>query len=220
MPAPLRIGLAGLGTVGAGVVKIVRAHGDAIAARAGRPIEIAAISARSRHRDRGVDLAAYAWEDDPVALARRGDVDLVVEAIGGEDGPAKATAEAAIAGGKHLVTANKAMLARHGPELAAAAESSGVALRFEAAVAGGDGVAVGADDLDYARADGAEAGEADAKGRGHCGLRGCVARLISEARAARNRSRPAPGRCRDRVPGGASRCSHEYSGRTTVTTDG
>ena len=72
MPDPLRIGLAGLGTVGAGVVKILQAHGDTIAARAGRPVELAAISARSRHRDRGVDLSAYAWEDDPVAWSRRG----------------------------------------------------------------------------------------------------------------------------------------------------
>ena len=72
MPEPLRIGLAGLGTVGAGVVRMLQAHGDGIAARAGRPVEIAAVSARSRHRDRGVDLAAYGWEDDPVALARRG----------------------------------------------------------------------------------------------------------------------------------------------------
>lgn len=137
MPAPLRIGLAGLGTVGAGVVRILQTHADLIAARAGRPVTIAAISARSRSRDRGVDLGAYAWEDDPVALARRGDVDLVVEAMGGEDGPAKATATAALQGGKHVVTANKAMLARHGVALAEVAEIAGVALRFEAAVAGG-----------------------------------------------------------------------------------
>ena len=137
MSAPLRIGLAGLGTVGAGVVRLVETHAAPLAARAGRPVEIVAVSARSRHRNRGVDLARYAWEDDPVVLARRGDVDLVVEVIGGEDGPAKATAEAAIAAGKHLVTANKAMLARHGQALAEAAEAAGVALRFEAAVAGG-----------------------------------------------------------------------------------
>ncbi len=137
MPQPLRIGLAGLGTVGAGVVKMLQANGDAIAARAGRPVEIAAVSARSRHRDRGVDLSAYGWEDDPVALARRGDVDVVVEVMGGEDGPARATALAAIGSGKHFVTANKAMLARHGQALAEAAEAAGVALRFEAAVAGG-----------------------------------------------------------------------------------
>ena len=134
---PLRIGLAGLGTVGTGVVRMLQAHGELIAARAGRRVEIVAVSARSRSRDRGVDLAGYGWEDDPVALARRGDVDLVVEAMGGEDGPAKATAEAALGGGKHLVTANKAMLARHGQALAETAEAAGVALRFEAAVAGG-----------------------------------------------------------------------------------
>jgi homoserine dehydrogenase len=116
---------------------MLQAHGKVIAARAGRPVEIAAISARSRHRDRGVDVSPYPWEDDPVALARRGDVDLVVEAMGGEDGPAKATAMAALEGGKHLVTANKALLARHGQALAEAAEAAGVALRFEAAVAGG-----------------------------------------------------------------------------------
>jgi homoserine dehydrogenase len=137
MPDPLRIAIAGLGTVGTGVVAMLQTHGALIAARAGRPVEIVAVSARSRHRNRGVDLSAYAWEDDPVALARREDVDLVVEVIGGEDGPAKATAETAIARGRHVVTANKAMLARHGQNLAEAAEAAGVALRFEAAVAGG-----------------------------------------------------------------------------------
>jgi homoserine dehydrogenase len=137
MPEPLRIAIAGLGTVGAGVVAMLQANGGLIAARAGRAIEIGAISARSRSRDRGVDVSGYPWEDDPVALARREDVDLVVEVIGGEDGPAKATAETAIAAGKHVVTANKAMLARHGQNLAQAAEAAGVALRMEAAVAGG-----------------------------------------------------------------------------------
>ena len=137
MTRPLRIGLAGLGTVGAGVVRILQTHADLVAIRAGRPIAIAAISARSRSRDRGVDLSDYAWEDDPVTLARRADVDVVVEAMGGENGPAKATATAALQGGKHLVTANKAMLARHGAGLAEAAEAAGVGLRFEAAVAGG-----------------------------------------------------------------------------------
>jgi homoserine dehydrogenase len=137
MPDPLRVAIAGLGTVGSGVLAMLGANGALIAARAGRPVTVAAISARSRSRDRGVDIAAFDWEDDPVALARRDDVDLVVEAIGGEDGPAKATAETAIARGKHVVTANKAMLARHGQALAEAAEAAGVALRFEAAVAGG-----------------------------------------------------------------------------------
>ncbi|MEL6601528.1 MAG: homoserine dehydrogenase, partial [Pseudomonadota bacterium] len=135
--APLRLAIAGLGTVGAGVVKIVQQHGDLLALRAGRGIEISAVSARSRGKDRGVDLSDYAWEDDPVALARRDDVDLVVEVMGGEDGPAKATVETALAGGKHVVTANKAMLALHGDEMARLAENAAVALRYEAAVAGG-----------------------------------------------------------------------------------
>jgi len=137
MSDPLKIGIAGLGTVGAGVVKMVQTHGELLARRAGRPLEIVAVSARSRSKDRGVDLSGYAWEDDPVALAKRDDVDLLVEVMGGEDGPAKACAEAALAAGKHVVTANKAMLALHGQALAELAESTGAALRFEAAVAGG-----------------------------------------------------------------------------------
>ena len=136
-PAPLRLGIAGLGTVGAGVLKIVRRHGALLAARAGRPVEVVAVSARSRDKDRGVPIAAYAWEDDPVALARRDDVDVLVELMGGTDGPAKAATEAAIAAGKDVVTANKAMLAVHGHALAGAAEGGGRVIRFEAAVAGG-----------------------------------------------------------------------------------
>ncbi len=137
MTKPLRLAVAGLGTVGAGIIKIVQQHGDILAARAGRPIEIVAISARSRSKDRGVDLSGYAWEDDAVALARRDDVDVLIEVIGGEDGPAKAAVETALASGKHVVTANKALLALHGQNLATLAEDNGVALRFEAAVAGG-----------------------------------------------------------------------------------
>ena len=137
MTTPLRLGLAGLGTVGAGVVKIVQTHADLLAARTGRRIEISAISARTRDRDRGVDLSGYAWEDDPVALARRDDVDLFVELMGGADGPAKAATDAALAAGKPVVTANKAMLAIHGQALAELAEANAAPLRFEAAVAGG-----------------------------------------------------------------------------------
>lgn len=137
MTKPLRIAIAGLGTVGAGVVKILQTHGSLIAARAGRPIEIVAVSAQSRNKDRGVDLSGYAWEDDPVALAKRDDFDLLVEAIGGDAGPAKACVEAALASGKHVVTANKALMAHHGQALAESAEIHGNALRFEAAVAGG-----------------------------------------------------------------------------------
>jgi homoserine dehydrogenase len=134
---PLRLGVAGLGTVGAGVVKIIARHADLLERRAGRPIVISAVSARDRTRNRDVDLSSFAWEDDPVALARRADVDVLVEVMGGAEGPAKAATEAAIAAGKDVVTANKAMLALHGQALAAAAEAKGHVIRFEAAVAGG-----------------------------------------------------------------------------------
>jgi len=137
MTDPLRLGIAGLGTVGVGVVKIVQRQANLLSQRCGRPVEITAVSARSRDRDRGVTLSRYAWEDDPVALARRADVDVFVELMGGADGPAKAATEAAIAAGKDVVTANKAMLALHGQALAEAAEAAGRVLRFEAAVAGG-----------------------------------------------------------------------------------
>ena len=137
MTAPLRIALAGLGTVGAGVVKLLDANAALIERRAGRAIEVVAVSARDRTRDRGVALDRFAWADDAADLARRDDVDVVVELVGGSDGPALTLARAAIAGGKALVTANKAMLAHHGLELAEAAEAAGVPLKFEAAVAGG-----------------------------------------------------------------------------------
>lgn len=137
MNEPLVAGIAGLGTVGAGVVRLLGDNADLIARRAGRPIKVAAVSARSRTKTRSVNLEGIDWEDDPVALARRPDIDLLVELVGGEDGPAREAVETALANGKDVVTANKAMLARHGMELAAAAERAGRALRFEAAVAGG-----------------------------------------------------------------------------------
>lgn len=137
MSKPLRLGIAGLGTVGGGVLTLLRTNADLIAARAGRPVAVVAVSARDRSRERGIALEGLDWESDPVALARRGDVDLLVEAVGGEDGPALEAVRAALAAGKHVVTANKAMMARHGQSLAEAAEAAGVALRFEAAVAGG-----------------------------------------------------------------------------------
>ncbi|MDE3237721.1 MAG: homoserine dehydrogenase [Paracoccaceae bacterium] len=137
MPDPLRLGIAGLGTVGIGVVKIVQAHADLIAARAGRPVVISAVSARDRTKNRDADLSGYAWEVDPVALARRADVDVFVEVMGGSEGAARAATEAAIAAGKDVVTANKALLAHHGQALAESAEAAGRVIRFEAAVAGG-----------------------------------------------------------------------------------
>ncbi|MBD3728662.1 MAG: homoserine dehydrogenase [Sphingomonadales bacterium] len=137
MAEPLRIALAGLGTVGAGVIRLLDTNGALLAARAGRELQVVAVSARDRGKDRGVDLARFAWEDDMTAMAARGDVDVVVELVGGSDGPALTLARNAIREGKGLVTANKAMIAHHGMELAAAAEAAGTALRFEAAVAGG-----------------------------------------------------------------------------------
>ena len=134
---PLRLGIAGLGTVGAGVLKMVHKNAALIALRTGRNIMVTAVSAQSRTKNRGVDLSGFAWEDDPVALATRNDVDVFVELIGGSDGPAKDATEAAIAAGKDVVTANKAMLAIHGQSLAVAAEAAGRVIRFEAAVAGG-----------------------------------------------------------------------------------
>ncbi|MDE2319571.1 MAG: homoserine dehydrogenase [Rhodospirillales bacterium] len=137
MLKPLKVGIAGLGTVGAGVVKLLAAQKELIAARAGRPIMVTAVSARARGRDRDVKLDGLTWHDDAVALAHDPDVDVVVELIGGADGKAKAVAEAAIAAGKPFVTANKALLAVHGAALARAAEANNVTIAYEAAVAGG-----------------------------------------------------------------------------------
>ena len=133
---PLRIALAGLGTVGGGVIRLLDTNGALIARRAGRPIEIVAVSARDRSKDRGVDIGRFAWVDDTTALAHS-DADVVVELVGGSDGPALTLARTTLAAGKSFVTANKAMLAHHGLELARVAEAAGVALKFEAAVAGG-----------------------------------------------------------------------------------
>jgi homoserine dehydrogenase len=137
MAEKLRIALAGLGTVGTGVVKVLAQNAELIERRAGCGLEIVAVSARDRTRDRGIDLTGIDWVDDTASLATRDDVDAVVELIGGSDGPALTLARATLANGKALVTANKAMLAHHGLELAGAAEAAGTALKYEAAVAGG-----------------------------------------------------------------------------------
>lgn len=136
-PLPLRLGIAGLGTVGIGVVKIVQRHAALLQARTGRPVQITAVCARDRNRNRDADLSGYIWEDDAVALARRPDVDVFVELMGGHEGAARAALEGAIAAGKDVVTANKALLAHHGQSLAVSAEAAGRVIRFEAAVAGG-----------------------------------------------------------------------------------
>src|SRR5215471_6935187 len=137
MNGPLRIGIAGLGTVGAGVVKLLAEHGRLLAVRGGRPLELVAASARSKGKKRDIDLSGVRWESDPMALARAADIDVVVELIGGSDGIALRLAQTVLRSGKHVVTANKALLAMHGAELAELAESKGRILAFEAAVAGG-----------------------------------------------------------------------------------
>jgi homoserine dehydrogenase len=136
MPAPLKIGIAGLGTVGAAVVRMIEKERVSLALRCGRPVEVVAVSARSRGKDRGIDLKKLRWVADPVALARDPGIDAFVELIGGEGDPAHAAVAAALGAGKPVVTANKALLARHGTALAALAEKHKVALNFEAAAAG------------------------------------------------------------------------------------
>lgn len=136
MTQPLRIGLAGLGTVGAGVAHILLTQGNALAMRAGPPVTLTAASAQVV-RDNNLDLSRVAREEDPLALIGRADVDVVVELMGGHEGAALALVEGALAAKKHVVTANKALLAHHGGSLAQAADKSGVTLAFEAAVGGG-----------------------------------------------------------------------------------
>ena len=137
MTRPLSVAVAGLGTVGAGVLHLLRDNAELVTARAGRPIAVTAVSARDRSRDRGIGLTGLRWYDDPVALAGDPGVDAVVELIGGSDGPAHALVQASLRAGKPVVTANKALLAVHGAALATLAEQAGVPLAFEAAVAGG-----------------------------------------------------------------------------------
>jgi homoserine dehydrogenase len=137
MASPLRIGVAGLGTVGAGVVKLLAEHGRLLSLRGGRPLKLVAVSARSKTRRRGIDVSHLRWERDPLALATAPDIDVVIELIGGSRGIARQLVQKALASGKHVVTANKALLAMHGAELAALAEKKGRILAFEAAVAGG-----------------------------------------------------------------------------------
>src|SRR5262244_171257 len=137
MNGPLKIGIAGLGTVGAGVVKLLAEHNRLLSLRGVRRLKLVAVSARSKTKKRDIDLAGVRWEKDALALATASDVDVVVELIVGSGGIAKRLAERALRAGKHVVTANKALLAMHGAELAELAEQRGGILAFEAAVAGG-----------------------------------------------------------------------------------
>ncbi|MFG1419086.1 homoserine dehydrogenase [Xanthobacter sp. V0B-10] len=133
----LKVGLAGLGTVGAAVIRMLERRAGDLAARTGRGIKVVAVAARDRTRDRGVDLSGVRWHEDPVALARDPGIDVFVELMGGADDPAKAAVLAALDLGRPVVTANKALLAKRGAELARRAEATGASLHFEAAVAGG-----------------------------------------------------------------------------------
>ncbi|MBI1274895.1 homoserine dehydrogenase [bacterium] len=132
----LRLGIAGLGTVGSGVVRLVQQQADLLAARAGMPVRITSVSAHSRTKNRSVKLDGYSWAEHPLELAKDKSVDAVVELIGGAEGMALELCRLALKNGKHVITANKAMIAQHGHELAKLAEKHQVALRFEAAVAG------------------------------------------------------------------------------------
>ncbi|MBO6549057.1 MAG: homoserine dehydrogenase [Rhizobiales bacterium] len=138
MNEPLKIGLAGLGTVGCGVIRMLNnSNGEDIARKLGRPLKVTAVCARDKSKDRGVDISGYSWFDTPEELAQSGDIDVYVELTGGTDGPALEATKIALKRGLDVVTANKAMLAVHSTELAKLAEENGCALLFEAAVAGG-----------------------------------------------------------------------------------
>jgi len=137
MIEPFRIGIAGLGTVGVGVVKILTKNKDIIAQRAGREIEIVAVSARNKDVERGIDVSAYQWVDDAANISTIDGLDAVTELIGGSKGIAADVVRTSLGNKRHIVTANKALLAHHGLELATTAEQNGVSLMYEAAVAGG-----------------------------------------------------------------------------------
>lgn len=137
MSKDLKIAIAGLGTVGAGLIKLINENADLLKARSGADIRITAVSARDRSKDRGVDLSGYEWFDDATEMAVKADADVFVELIGGTEGVALASTKAALAAGRDTVTANKAMLAFHGNELARLAEDNGCTIGYEAAVAGG-----------------------------------------------------------------------------------
>src|SRR3954463_1578607 len=136
MGASLKVGIAGLGTVGASVVRQIAQERALLAVRCGRPVEVVAVCARSKSKKRDVDLRKIRWADNPNKLATDPEIDVFVELMGGESDPAKSAIEAALAAGKSVVTANKALLAKHGVALAALAEKHKVSLNFEAAVGG------------------------------------------------------------------------------------
>ncbi|BCG80182.1 homoserine dehydrogenase [Mesorhizobium sp. 113-3-3] len=137
MAEALRVGIAGLGTVGASVARVLRDKAAELTRQCGRDIVVSAVSARDPKRDRGVDVSSAKWFDDPVKMAQSAEIDVFIELIGGDEGPARLSVKAALEAGRHVVTANKALLAKHGVALAEIAEKKGVLLNYEAAVAGG-----------------------------------------------------------------------------------
>lgn len=137
MMEPLRIGIAGLGNVGTGVVKIIQKHSRDLEQRCGRRIQIISVSARNKKKTRNIKLSAYEWVSDPLKLVNNPDIDVIVELMGGAEGAARDLVVAALSAGKHVVTANKALLAHYGHELALLAEKQKVNLCFEGSVAGG-----------------------------------------------------------------------------------
>lgn len=137
MAEALRVGIAGLGTVGASVVRVLTDKAGELTRQCGRPLVVTAVSARAKGKDRGIVLGGAKWFDDPVKMAREADIDVFVELMGGDSGPALDAVKAALESGRHVVTANKALLARHGVALAEIAERKGLLLNYEAAVAGG-----------------------------------------------------------------------------------
>ncbi|MEM0900582.1 MAG: homoserine dehydrogenase, partial [Pseudomonadota bacterium] len=137
MTEALRVAIAGLGTVGTSVVRVLREKADELSIQCGRPVVVSAVCARDKAKDRGIDLSSVDWFTDPVEMAKTVQADVFVELIGGDEGPARESVQAALTRGIHVVTANKALLAKHGFGLAQIAEKSGVILNYEAAVAGG-----------------------------------------------------------------------------------
>jgi len=137
MNEPLRIGIAGLGTVGASVARLLHSKSNSLTHKCGRPITVTGVTARDRAKDRGFDMTGIEWFDTPTELAASDNIDVFVELVGGENGAAFDSIHAALENGRHVVTANKALLAKHGLELAVIAEKKGLILNYEAAVAGG-----------------------------------------------------------------------------------
>ena len=133
----LRVGVAGLGTVGSGLVKLLAAQQSSIRERCGLTISTTAICAKNRDLERKFNTNDFVWHNDVSSLAEDANVDVVCELIGGIDGPALTVCKTALTSGKHVVTANKAMMAVHGQNLARLAEENGVSIHYEAAVAGG-----------------------------------------------------------------------------------